>query len=369
MASVEEKQPADVVAACATDADADMQSTAEAATTSVESQPAGQPQVADAQPRETSASAEATEDASSEEKQSTKIVVDGEESVEAQDAATPEKPQAQSKRQPWRSVKRNRELDVLTRKAEKLEREAGQADEVTNTLVADREKLVVQLRQLEQAVHAQDERISKQKEAAMAVRKAANKARQEEALHNVPEGRGKPVKPFNAFVRDTRPTLVVEDGNILGTIKKMAQMWADISEEQKQKYSDAYAAEKKEYAAWQCSEEGRAILIQRREALETPTKRVAPSPQVATPNKRVAPSSQVATPHKRVAPSAQVAMAAPGLDEALLAEADKLAMRAQLLNLANRPEIQALKKTPQELLEALRESSGMVNAAKRHLLG
>jgi len=356
MASVEEKQPADVVAACATDADADMQSTAEAATTSVESQPAGQPQVADAQPRETSASAEATEDASSEEKQSTKIMVDGEVSVEAQDAATPEKPQAVSKRQAQTSLKRKRELDVLTRRAEKLDREAGQADEATNALVADREKLVVQLRQLEQAVHAQDEKISKQREAAMAVRKAANKARQEEALHNVPEGRGKPVKPFNAFVRVVQPTLVVEDGNVLGTLTKMAQMWKDLPEEQRQKYKDAYAAEKKEYVAWECSEEGRAILTQREEALETPTKRVALSPQVATPNKRVAPSTQVA-------------MAAPGFDEALLAEADKLAMRAQLLNLAGRPEIQALKKTPQELLEALRESSGMVNAAKRHLLG
>jgi hypothetical protein len=40
-----------------------------------------------------------------------------------------------------------------------------------------------------------------------------------------------------------------------------------------------------------------------------------------------------------------------------------------LLNLAARPEIQALKKSSQELLEALQGNGGMVNAAKRALLG
>ena len=48
----------------------------------------------------------------------------------------------------------------------------------------------------------------------------------------------------------------------------MAQMWADRHEDQNKKCNDAYAAEKKGYAAWAGSEEGRKTLTQRSDALK-----------------------------------------------------------------------------------------------------
>merc|ERR1712150_31151 len=55
-------------------------------------------------------------------------------------------------------------------------------------------------------------------------------------------------------------------------------------------------------------------------------------------------------------------------DEKVLEEASRADMLAQLRNLAGRPDVLALGRSSQELLNALKANGGMVNAAKRALL-
>lgn len=59
----------------------------------------------------------------------------------------------------------------------------------------------------------------------------------------------------------------------------------------------------------------------------------------------------------------------PVIDEDILQEATKLGWEAQLRNLALRPEVISSGKTAGEILESLRGANGLVNAAKRTLLG
>jgi len=57
------------------------------------------------------------------------------------------------------------------------------------------------------------------------------------------------------------------------------------------------------------------------------------------------------------------------LDEAVVAEATEAKLLEQLRNLAGRPEVLALGKSGGELLAVLQKHEGMVNVAKRALLG
>lgn len=57
------------------------------------------------------------------------------------------------------------------------------------------------------------------------------------------------------------------------------------------------------------------------------------------------------------------------IDITVLAEASKLGFEGQLKNLAGRADVVASGKSSKELLEALRSSNGLVNAAKHALLG
>merc|ERR1711972_746522 len=59
----------------------------------------------------------------------------------------------------------------------------------------------------------------------------------------------------------------------------------------------------------------------------------------------------------------------PLLDEKVVEEAGKVGLLAQLRNLASRPEVLALQKSSQKLLDALKANDGLVNAAKRSLVG
>merc|ERR1712083_620603 len=57
-------------------------------------------------------------------------------------------------------------------------------------------------------------------------------------------------KPTNAylFTCDVRPTLTT--GTLLERTKKVAEMWANLSAEEKQKYIDRLEEENKKYQEW-----------------------------------------------------------------------------------------------------------------------
>lgn len=261
-------------------------------------------------------------------------------------------------------MKRKREVEDLSRKAERLEREADRAEQLAKEEAAVVEAMAEELRKRQAALKAREE-------AAASARRSAIKARREVACHELPAARAKPKSIWNTFVNRQQASLQV-----------CAEMWSKMSSEEKKSYQVIFDEEMKAYQVWVNSEEGREILAKRREVLETQqataaraTELRAPAPNGSEPNevghvspaKRARPSEPKPTPVKTR--SKAPINTGPAIEEAVLEEASRLSMSEQLLNLASRPEIQALKKGSQELLEALKGSGGMVNAAKRTLMG
>merc|ERR1711920_1012924 len=75
----------------------------------------------------------------------------------------------------------------------------------------------------------------------------------------------KPMNPWFMFTCEMRPTIT---GSRQADItKKLGEMWANLSAEEKQKYKDRHEEETKKYQEWVNSEEGREILHKRSEIL------------------------------------------------------------------------------------------------------
>jgi len=175
-------------------------------------------------------------------------------------------------------------------------------------------------------------------------------------------------KPSNAWFMFTAEVMPkTEAESISARTKKVSEMWRNMSAEEKQKYKDKFDEENKKYLQWAASEEGRKLLHERGQILleckatsERTLGAAAGVPQVVL-------ESPVKQRRVELAKAPQAAE--PALDEKVLQEAEQLSMRSQFCNLAGRPDIIALKRSPQELLNALKASNGMVNVAKRTLLG
>merc|ERR1712129_309865 len=152
---------------------------------------------------------------------------------------------------------------------------------------------------------------------------------------------------------------------------------------------DKYHEAKKTFNEWGTSEEGRKILSERAalisqskatgaeelgraiDAMEggetdratkaTPTKRAHDA--MKTPTKETPAKQRRVSVGKVTAASKE-----PFLDEPILEEAGKIDLVAQPRNLASRPDVCALGKSSQQLLDVLKTHNGMVNAAKHALL-
>lgn len=238
--------------------------------------------------------------------------------------------------------------------------------------------------------------------AALAKRSEAHKAEQEymrrqseEALANLEKnGHKSPPNPFMLFKTDMRSEMT---GLSFGEgIKKVGEMWRALSDEKKKEYKDKSDAQRSKFNEWSKSDEGQKMLAARSEALkqakasgkeqlagaageaaeETPAKRQAKakaSLQVATTppkeSKRAAHTSPVTLSIKVATPTKPVVTGSLRLDETVVAEAEKAKLLVQLRNLADRPDVRALGKSGEELWVALKANGGMVNSAKRALLG
>lgn len=184
-----------------------------------------------------------------------------------------------------------------------------------------------------------------------------------------------PKKPKNAYF------LFLSELDLKGSTKernkRSTELWAAQSPEEKQKYVDRAKEDADKFNAWCASEEGEKIISERhrilnecratsREALADAVRGKA-IPLETTPVKRSRPTSSRASPPSASAPASKAA-AAPSWDEAVVLEAEKSDLLSQLRNLASRPEVAALGRSPQELLDALKANQGMVNAAKHSLI-
>jgi len=151
--------------------------------------------------------------------------------------------------------------------------------------------------------------------------------------------------------------------NPIGDVAKAAgAQWKAFSEEEKKPYEDKYAQKMKEYQV--AIEEYNA-----KKAAEEKEEEPSPPPKKA---KKAEKSEKTPTPPKPVkkgkdkgaAKAAEVSV-----DATVLAEASKLGFEAALRNLAGRPDVKDLGKSDQDLLEAIKNSGGLVNPARHALLG
>jgi len=311
--------------------------------------------------------------------------------------------------------------ETATPEAEVLQQEnAVQADEgravrASQGRVAARkgrvpiDALVSKVRTLQQEADAANQKLKDAQVAASAATAAAKRASTElirrqcedrlaELEAEIPK---RPPPKFNMFKSDFR----LPGENPVTSAKKYAEMWAALGAEEKQKYNDRHAAENKRFVEWSQTEAGRKNLAERTELLRKcreaggdelervmqaveqdkatgainspPAKRAkkaeqASSMQSGTPDSPPAKGASAAdqTPAKERPTKASRAKGETStLDEAVVAEATEAKLLEQLRNLADRPEVLALGKSGSELLAALQKNEGMVNAAKRALLG
>merc|ERR1740129_545467 len=83
--------------------------------------------------------------------------------------------------------------------------------------------------------------------------------------------------------------------------------------------------------------------------------------------KKAKPAAEKVSAKERAAAKAKAPVVA--IDAGVLAEASKAGMEGMLQNLAARPEVVASGKSSSEIFQALKASGGLVNPAKRALLG
>lgn len=196
---------------------------------------------------------------------------------------------------------------------------------------------------------------------------------------SLPKRPSNPYFLFSAEVKLSGEALMSGSARQADQNKKIAAMWAALSAEEKQKYKDRYDAENKKYHEWAHTEEGQRIISERNEVLRqcrAAQGELAEAVAASEPGQQgdcVMPPRGVSTfetPVKRhrVAFAKTPPVTEVTLEEEVLEEADRANLLASLRNLAGRPDVLALKKSSQELLQALKANDGMVNAAKRSLL-
>jgi len=226
--------------------------------------------------------------------------------------------------------------------------------------------------------------------------------------HLIPK---KPVTAYMAFSQDpAKREKAVEalkaEGKEAGSRQvaaKLSEMWKAAPAEEKAPYEDQQRKEHGEFVekqkAWQATAE--FAEIERAEKAQEEKRKAAEAEQKAVESKekaekeaksakkrsrsaaaaestpkakeakekktpQSAPASDSKRPRKNVARDEPAALQ---LDEKVLAEAAKLGFEGALRNLAARPEVVASGKQARALLDALQASKGLVNPAKRALLG
>jgi len=256
-------------------------------------------------------------------------------------------------------------LEALAAKINRLNQEADQEE--------------VEVTEVQAAIAALEAKIVAKREKAQAKRNEAHKARKDYVRKQCEEELSKlegsvpkrPSNPFFHFRKEHGPKIEKTSG-IGGAIRKIGEMWAALSEEKRKVYKDKHEEETKKWREWNASEEGQRIVAERDEVLR---KVKASEAEQLAGALETAQTEVVATPPKqrniggprgstKRAPAAE-----PGIDEAVAVEAEKAELLGPLCNLAGRPEVRALGKTDTELLEALKVHGGIVNVAKRSLLG
>jgi hypothetical protein len=165
------------------------------------------------------------------------------------------------------------------------------------------------------------------------------------------------------------------DHKITDVTKKASEMWKGLSESDKQKYQEMYKTAQEEYTkdleAYRAKKKAEEPVVEETATQAKPTK----AKETKSPKKRRDANDKGEKPAKGAravaTPMSKKRVAPPGveLSDVLLEKACSLGYESALKNLASRPEVVASGKPADELLKALKASNGLVNPAKRVLLG
>merc|ERR1712066_40122 len=180
---------------------------------------------------------------------------------------------------------------------------------------------------------------------------------------------------YGRFLADKREEIkksLPGDHKITDVTKKASEMWKGLSESEKQKYQEMYKIAQEEYTkeleAYRAKKKAEEPVVEENATQAKPTK----AKETKSPKKRRDANDKCETPEKGARPVATKKRAAPPgveLGDVLLDKARSLGYESALKNLASRPEVVASGKPADELLKVLKESNGLVNSAKRVLLG
>mmetsp|Transcript_26332 Transcript_26332/g.82562 ORF Transcript_26332/g.82562 Transcript_26332/m.82562 type:complete len:329 (+) Transcript_26332:2-988(+) len=210
--------------------------------------------------------------------------------------------------------------------------------------------------------------------------------------HLIPK---KPMTPYFAFSqepakREKAAAALKEAGSEAGLKQitaKLAEAWKAMSAEEKAPYEEKHKQDQAEFlkrqSEWQATPEFKEIEEAAKRQAEqqgeggqeasTPVKGAkrgrppAKSPGEKEAKKAAEPSAAGAGKRARKAAPAKEEGAA--IDEDVLADAAKAGLEGMLRNLASRPEVAAAGKTSREIFTALQAANGLVNPARRVLLG
>lgn len=226
--------------------------------------------------------------------------------------------------------------------------------------------------------------------------------------HLIPK---KPASPYFMFCQDAAQrekaaeALKAEgkDASNKSIATKLAELWKVASVEDKTGYQEEVCKQNLEFLekqkVWQttpeylelCQAEKQQELLnkavaaakareeaerlereERQKRAEKKRKTIAAKVEVTPAAKKSRGSAPVATqtpPKVSTRSKGTAPVAGPRLDEKVLAEAKKLGMEESFRNMSARPEVLASGKPARAILGALRASGGLVNPAKRALLG
>jgi len=215
--------------------------------------------------------------------------------------------------------------------------------------------------------------------------------------HLIPK---KPQTAYFLFSQDPakreQATAALKEANSEAGVKqlavKLSEMWKAASAEEKAPFEERYKQEHAEFVKkqkeWQATPEFKEIEAAASKQAEQQQKAEAEQPASEAKGPKRSRSVAKAEKAKDPAPAAKRPKAAAqkpapakeraaargkvpevAIDSEVLAEAGKAGLEGMLRNLAARPEIVASGKSSREVFEALKASGGLVNPAKRALLG
>jgi hypothetical protein len=192
---------------------------------------------------------------------------------------------------------------------------------------------------------------------------------------------------YGKFLAENREKIVAslpKDHKMTDVGKAAGAQWKALSDDAKKPYEAAYAAAKAEYE--KAMEEYKAAHPDAAESeddgIENEEKSPKKSPEKKSPvakgkakreptssTKREKPSGATKSPPGKRGRKGAPATTEVEIDGAVLKEAEALKFASQLKNLAARQDVVSSGKSHKQMLDALKNSEGLVNKAKAALLG